>query len=241
MEALAIQEQESGSSALEYTTEVLRKIKINKSNIYAKQAKDAYDAGNYEQAITLSTQSIQELSDNTTAYFYRGRAYEKQGDLNKMEENFVQCINLTKDDPQAIGINQSVKKSARSAYIKESQKFIQVAQKCTPEQEATKIENLEKALALLRSAEKYDSDANTYYHLALINNGLKKYQEALNAANAGLPLETKNQSNFYFMIGQSYEGLGDIEKACANYKLVRDGSYVKPAGFQRDQVLKCKD
>lgn len=239
-ETMALQEQEKGVIG-DYATEVLRKIKANKSAIFAKQAKDAYEAAQYDSVIMLATQALQEKPDNTTAFFYRGRAYEKKGDLAKMEEDFSQCINLTRDNPKEVNITESVKKSARSAYIKESQQYIQIAQKCSPEEETKKIENLELALSLLKKAELYDSDANTYYHLALVNNGLKKYQDALNAANAGLPMETKNQSNFYFMIGQAYEGLGNIDKACENYKLVREGGFVKPAGFQRDQVIKCKD
>lgn len=238
---LAAREQLRGAISEQDKTEMIDKINNQKALIYAKKAKDMYDAENYDETIKIAEQSLSFDKENITAYFYTGRAFEKKNDLEKMEENFIKCIELTKNEPKQAYLGENVKKIARSAYIKEAQSYIKEGQKQPIDKEAEKKQQLEQAYALLKKVEYYGMDANTYFYLSLVDNNLKQYDEALDAATKGLALEEKNKSNFYFMIGMAHEGLGNSTEACNNYKLVTDGGYVKPAIYQREQVLKCKN
>ncbi|MDD4848109.1 MAG: hypothetical protein PHR53_05025 [Bacteroidales bacterium] len=238
---LAESECQREAITIESKNEMIESIKSKKSSIYAKQAKDQYNLKVYDEVIRLADLALSFNPENITALFYKGRSYEKQGNLELMEDNFTKCIALTSNNPKEAAVAENVKKSARSAYIKAAQAFIQAGQKLSADQENEKTAQLEKAFEMLQKVEFYGMDANAYYHLALVNNGLKKFQAALDAANTGLPLETKNKSNFYYMIGMAYEGLDNTTEACKNYKLVTDGGYVKPAIYQREQVLKCEN
>lgn len=238
---LADREVKRGAITEQDKIDLNAKINNQKSSIYAKKAKDKYDEGNYDETITIATHALTFDDNNPTAYFYIGRAYEKKEDLVKMEENYKKCIELTKNDSKQAYIGENVKKMARSAYIKAAQVYIKEGQKLPIDKEAEKKIQLEQAYTMLKKVEYYGMDANTYYYLSLVDNNLKNYQEALDAATKGLALEQKNKSNFYFMIGMAYEGLGNVTEACNNYKLVTEGGYVKPAIYQREQVLKCKN
>ncbi len=65
------------------------------------QARSLANAGQYQQAITVYSRSINLLPNNADAYLGRGYAYEKLGEYEKALSDYSQVIALKPTDPQA--------------------------------------------------------------------------------------------------------------------------------------------
>ena len=93
---------------------------------------------------------------------------------------------------------------------------------------------------LLASQEYNNTDASSFYYLALAYNELSQYDEAIAAATKALELQPENTSDIYFELGKSYEKKGDNATSCDYYKKVTAGNNVAAAKYQIEQVLKCQ-
>ena len=67
----------------------------------ADQGQMYADAGQYQQAITAYSRSINLLPGNADAYLGRGYVYEKMGEYEKALSDYTQVIALKPTDPQA--------------------------------------------------------------------------------------------------------------------------------------------
>lgn len=96
------------------------------------------------------------------------------------------------------------------------------------------------AADMLAKSVSYNEDAKAYNYLGIAYNGLKKWDEAIDALNKAIALETKDKSDLYFQLGTALQGKGDNAGACDAFKKVTTGPNVKGAEYQMKQVLKCQ-
>ncbi len=107
--------------------------------------------------------------------------------------------------------------------------------------EALKKMNYTDALKYLNLSMDYGiADADTYYYLALANNGLKKWDDAVSTASKAIEIKEGGKSDIYFVLGKALEGKADNVAACDAYKKVTDGPNLNAAKYQIEHVLKCK-
>jgi tetratricopeptide (TPR) repeat protein len=159
------------------------------------------------------------------AYYGLGLVYKKKENLPLMKENLDMAISGAGDDVKLIG---NAKDAATSAFQKAGALQLQSGKY------AAAIENL------LASQEYDTAEPRTYYYLAIANNGLSKWDDAITAANKALELQTEDKSDIYFELAKAQENKGDKANACANYKNVTTGNNVEAAKYQITQVLKCQ-
>ena len=79
--------------------------------------------------------------------------------------------------------------------------------------------------------------------LASSDNGLKKYDEAIEAAKAGIAMEEQTDlklARYYCEIAKAYEGKKDIANACTYYKKSAFGSFAAYSNDKIKNTLKCQ-
>ncbi len=101
---------------------------------------------------------------------------------------------------------------------------------------ANSANKLNDAIELLNKALVYGEDKDVYYYLSDVYNKQKKYNEAINAAEKGLALETGNaeaKAKFYYSLGVAQLGKGLKDEACESFKNAMYGQFVQAAKAQR--------
>lgn len=154
-------------------------------------------------------------------------AYKDKGDLNLMLQNADKTISLTEGKAKAVKYRDKAKKLAATELFNTG---------------ALEIKNdpAQAVLHLRHSLDYTEPSANTYYYLAIANNSLKKYTDAIENANKALELKEGDKSDIYFQLGQAQEGNGDTAAACDSYKKVTSGSNVESAKYKIDVEFKCR-
>jgi len=152
----------------------------------SSQGSKLLDAGKYEEAIEKFTEAISEDQSNPTFYYYRGAAFEKNGNMDKAFEDYQKAVELKPDFILPI---------SRTGRI------------------YAKKKDFEKAIELYKKAvELGDQDTTTYYNygVCLLNLGNKK--EAKDIFERLLSLD-ENYSDAYYYLGIIYIGLSEAAKA----------------------------
>ena len=198
--------------------------------LYYAKGNDLYKKNKYQEALASFQQSAEMAPDYSRAYWGMGLAYNKMGETMKMDEAFGKALELAQaegDDKMANKISSTGKKLLQG-------------------EGATKLQTQEwaKAIELIDASLKYDADdKDSFYYLALANNGLGKYDEAMAAASRGLELSAgegdEYKAKFYYELGNAYKGKGDSAQACEAYTNARHGRFVESANYELTTVLKC--
>jgi len=201
----------------------LVRLYTNKGNTLLKAEKTDSALINLDNALKLDP-------EYSKALFTKGQVYKKKGDNAKMQENMELAIAsaakandtvTVKAAKNAIGL--SLYQDGKAAFTKKT---------------------YAEAVTKLNSALSYDySSKELYYILASSNNSLKKFDEAIAAANTGLAMEEQTNdkmARFYYEIAKAYEGKKDTPNACANYKKSAFGTFASSANYQMKTVLKCQ-
>jgi tetratricopeptide (TPR) repeat protein len=179
----------------------------------------------FDQAIEKYNKSLEYKPGYYKAYYGMGLVYKKQENLPLMKEALDKAITMAGDDAKTIG---NAKDAAASAYQKAGAVALQASKY------SAAIENLTASL------EYNNAEPRTFFYLAIANNGLKNWDDAITAANKALELQTEDKSDIYFELGKSNEGKADPTAACDFYKKVTGGNNVAAAKYQMETVLKCK-
>jgi len=178
-----------------------------------------------DQAIEKYNKALSYKPGYYKAYYGLGLVYKKQENLPLMKEALDKVIATAGSDTTYIG---KAKEAATSAFQKAGALSLQ----------ANKYNDAVESLT--GSLEYNNTEPRTYFYLAIANNGLSKWDDAITAANKALELQTEDKSDIYFELGKSSEGKGDPSAACNFYKKVTGGNNVPAAKYQIEQVLKCK-
>ncbi len=157
-----------------------------------------------------------------------GLAYSKLKKFNEMDIAFTAALKAAEADPK---MTSKINSKGKKVFQAEGAGKLQA-------------QAWDDALKYLNSSLKYDdSDKDTYYYLALANNGKKNWDEALKATQKGLDLsKDENQeykAKFYYEMGNAYKGKGVNDKACEAYANASHGRFVESANYELKTVLKC--
>jgi len=195
--------------------------------VYISKASAAFTEKQYDETISFADEVLKTDNNSEAAYLWRGRAYKEKGDLNKMKTDLDKCMELTKDDEQKATTYSNAAKIAGAAYMSAGT-------------DAIKNKKYADAVSHLETATSYpETNANTYYYLAMAYNALSKWNDAVTAADKALTMDLKDPSATYLELGKAYEGLGKKTEACTAYKKVTTEQYKKVADYQMQTVLKC--
>jgi len=198
--------------------------------LYTSKGSTLYKADKADSAIICLDKALIYDPTYNKALFTKGQVYKKKGDNVKMLENMELAItSATKTNDTIIVkaaknmLGSSLNQEGIAAYNKKA---------------------YSEAVTKLNSALGYGfKTKDLYYVLASSNNSMKKYDEAIEAATAGLPMEEQTSAKlarYYCEIAKAYEGKKDIGNACANYKKAAYGSFVQFANGKIKNELKCQ-
>ncbi len=170
----------------------------------------------------------QAVNPNCVISFYgESVAYKDMGDMEKMMASADKAIELGSQSPKMNKYSQKAKTVAAKALLAEATKELQK-------------ERADVAIKYFNESFKYKAgDADTYFYMAIAYNKLKKYDDAIIAANKAIEMKQDNKSDVYFQLGLAYEGKGETAKACSAFKKVTSGDNVEAAKYEMTQKLKC--
>jgi tetratricopeptide (TPR) repeat protein len=198
--------------------------------LYTVKGSTLLKAEKADSAILFLDKALKLNPEYCKALFTKGQAFKKKGDNVKMAETMELAITC------AAKTNDTVIVKAAKTMIGSNLN-----------QEGTAAYNKKlytEAVTKLNSALTYGyKTKDLYYVLASSNNGLKKYDEAIEAANAGIVMEEQTDlklARYYCEVAKAYEGKKDIANACTYYKKSAFGSFAAFANDKIKNTLKCQ-
>ena len=201
----------------------LVKLYTNKGNVLLK-------ADSADKALVYLDKALGFDPQYSKALFTKGQAFKKKGDNVKMQESMEMAIASAAKSNDTVTIKAAKSAIANNLYQDGKAAFQKKA--------------YADAVTKLNGALSYDlKNKELYYLLAASNNNLKKFDEAIEAANTGLVMEEQTNdkmARFYYEIAKAYEGKKDNANACANYKKAAFGTFKQSADYQIKTVLKCQ-
>jgi tetratricopeptide (TPR) repeat protein len=208
----------------------VEKAKATIPKLYYSKGASAYKEDKYEEALANYQKAIDNNPDYSRAFYGMAITYNKLGDTPKMRDSFETALKLAEADNDDKMITQ-IKKNGKKLFLANGQKGLQA-------------QDWDKALTCLNASLSFDdASPDTYYYIALANNGLKQYTKAVEAADKGLAMSTDQnddyKAKFYYELGNAYKGQGQNSKACEAYKNAKHGSFSENANYEITQVLKC--
>lgn len=224
----AVAEFQKTSKQAEITGDVKTKEKSDEfiPKVYSSQGLGMVSAKEYDKAIEVFNKALQSKGECVNAYFGLGLAYKEKDMIPESVENFKLALKNGENNAGAAKTVEKVKDAAQKMLEANAGKELQ-------------LEHAEKAIGYLNQAIEFgNSSANIYFMLTVASNKLKKYDEAIAAAQQGLTLGG-DANNLNFELGKAYEGKGDKDNACKSYKAVTGGANLKAAQYQAKDVLKC--
>lgn len=201
----------------------LVKLYTNKGNILLKAEKA-------DSAILFLDKALKLDPAYSKALYAKGQAYKKKGDNVKMQENMELTIAAAAKTNDTTTIKVAKNAIATSLYTEGKTAFTK--------------KSYSEAVTKLNNALSFDyKSKELYYLLATANNNLKKFDEAIEAANLGMVMEDQapdKLARFYYEVAKAFEGKKDVGNACANYKKSAVGTFKASAEYQMKTVLKCQ-
>lgn len=201
----------------------LVKLYTNKGNILLK-------AENADEALVNLDKALKFDPEYSKALFTKGLAYKKKGDNVKLQENMELAIASASKTNDTITVKAAKNAIGTALYQDGKTAFTKKA--------------YAEAVTKLNSAITYDyKNKELFYLLASSSNSLKKFEDAIQAANTGLAMEeqtNEKMARFYYELAKAYEGMRNTAEACANYKKSAFGTFKSSADYQMKTVLKCQ-
>jgi len=199
---------------------LIPKIYSLKGNSFLKQKK-------YDDALATYQEALQFNPNCILSFYGQGLVYKDEGDMTKMTESLDKVIQLASENPKMAKYAGKAKKAASLGLLAEATKELQK-------------EHADVAIKYFNESLKYEpADGETYFYMAIAYNKLKKYDDAITAANKALEMKQDDKSDVYFQLGLAYEGKGDTANACSAFKKVTTGDNVEAAKYEMTQKLKC--
>jgi len=227
----AIELTEKASEFAASTSNMTSEEKANQlvAQLYNVKGKMVYKQKNLDEAVDYFKKAIAKDSSYSEAYFLIGVVYKKQDKDEAFKEVMLKGKKVADKNNDRKVYSKIVKIGKTHYYNKAIKK--------------QKANNMEGAKKNLVTSLLFDEEfENAYYLLSLVNNELKKYDEAITAAEKALELNNgtdTDKAKIYFELGRAYQGKDNKEKACEAYKDAMYGAYTKSSEYQRNEILKC--
>lgn len=198
--------------------------------LYYSQGNTFYKDEDYEIALASFKKAGEIAPDYSRAFYGMGLAYNKMGETKNMKTSFEKALELANadgDDKMEDKIRKTAKKLLQTSGAKKLQ-----------------AQDWEAALVCLDASLSFDPEnADTYYYMALANNGLSKFDAAETAAKKGLEMSSEKnveyKAKFFYELGNALKGKGQNTQACDAYKNAKYGRFTESAEYELTQVLKC--
>lgn len=223
--------EKSLALAKQYDDEViLTKSKEVLVKAYTFYGNDLVQIDSLDKALTMFDNALKYDPEYSKALFTKGLVYKKKGNNDKMLEYMELAITSAAKTDDTVLIQAAKNYVGYDAYKKGLAAY---NKRLYP----AAVSELNKALAYNFKTK------DLYYVLAVSNNILKKYDEAIEAANAGLTMDEQTDlkmARYYCEIAKAYEGKKDVANACANYKKSVFGGTAAFANDKLKNVLKCQ-
>lgn len=185
--------------------------------------------GNSEEAIKNYEKVLELDKRNERAFFYLASAYTQLGNFEKVFENYDNAIKFDQTGPKKIAKNSS--KRATNILLKQGQNAYK------EKQWDVAIEKFEKSFVYS------PEDVMVAYLIAEANFKNGNNTEAIAAAERTLEWEKGGdvaKAKVYFLLGQIYQKMNNVDKACEAYKSAAYGEFKPNADYRMLHVLKCK-
>ena len=201
-------------------------IKGKSSNLipqlYRAKGVGEYNAEKYDAALVSFEKVLKYDPNLASIYLTQFKIYSKQNKTDLMKTAMDSAIVVGKRTNDVKTVEQALLIEANNAYEKK---------------------DFPKVISLLNDATTYTQDnSEIYYLLALSQNKLSKWEEAIESAEKGLSVEENNadkKARFYFEMGTAQAGKGASDAACASFKKAAVGPFAESANYQIKTVLKC--
>jgi len=198
--------------------------------LYASKGSQLMKSDSMDKAIAYFDKALRLDPEYGKALYAKGMVYKKKGDNAKLIEYMEKAIaSATKNNDTLL--MKSAKNAIGTVFSKEG---VDAFNKKLYTEAVTKLNN-----ALTYGFKSKD----LYYALASSNNVIKKFDEAIEAANAGMAMDEQTNeklARYFCEIAKAYEGKKDIPNACANYKKSVYGPFAAFANDKIKNVLKCQ-
>ncbi len=199
---------------------VIAKIYSSKGLSLIKQKKLDDALGAFQEARVTNPKCV-------ISFYGESIAFKDKGDMEKMMASADKAIEYGTENSKMIKYAAKAKTVASKALLSEATKELQK-------------EHAQTAVNYFNESFKYKpGDAEAYFYLAIAYNKLKKYDDAINAANKALAMKQDDKSDIYFQLGLAYKGKGETAKACSSFKKVTTGDNVAAAKYEITEKLKC--
>jgi tetratricopeptide (TPR) repeat protein len=200
------------------------------AKLYFNKGANMQKADNSDSAILFLDKSLKIEPDQAKAMYYKGLAYKKKGDNLRMMEN----MNLAVASASKVNDTVTVKAAKKIIGSNFYQEGVASYNKKTYADAVTKLNS---------ALENGYKTKDLYFVLAVSQNNLKKYDEAIEAANAGMAMDeqtNEKMARYNCEIAKGYEGKKDNANACAYYKKSTFGATAAFANDKIKNVLKCQ-
>lgn len=208
--------------------EKIEKVQAQVPKIYFAKGLDQFKAEDIDGALASMNKATELDPEYTKAFYTKGLIYKKKDDAVNMQTALDKAIELADKEGDTV-TSEKAKESMAGSLLVSANKAL-TAKKYA---DAIKLANSSLNYSTTRS--------NTYLILVLSYNATSKFDQAIEAGNKGLELESKpeKQADFYFQLGKAYEGKKDNANACASFKKVTAGPNKAAADYEIKTVLKC--
>jgi tetratricopeptide (TPR) repeat protein len=198
--------------------------------LYYSQGTSYYSAEKYNEALESFDKSAKLAPDYSRAYWGMALVYNKTDDTEKMKESFSKALVLAEAEGDT-EMAQKIRTNASKLLQSEGAKKLQA-------------KDWPAALMCLNATTEFEPDnAETYYYIALANNGLKKYDDAIAATDKGLEVAAGENADFkakfYYEKGNALKAQGNNDAACEAYNNAKYGQFAQNAEYEINTVLKC--
>jgi tetratricopeptide (TPR) repeat protein len=196
--------------------------------VYSTKGSAYFSSNENDKAISAFDSALAINPDHLPSIFNKALIYNKLGDSQK----FGETIDLYIEKIRASGDTSKIAQPKKLALD-----YYRIAGG-----KANQANNLNDAITLLKTANKYGADKNLYYQFASVYNKQKKFSNAEESAQKGLDLETGDvdaKAKFYYELGTAQAGLGKTADACESLKNAMYGPFLQAAKAQRTN-MKCQ-
>ena len=196
---------------------------INTQGSVALAAKD------YDGALGYFNKVIEREARYAKAYLGKVLVYDEMKDYASMEEAAKKGIEAAKASRDS-KTSEDISKKVRGTFFNNAQ-------------ESMKNKEYSSAIDYLsRSIDFGNLNADTYYQLGLAQEGVGKWNDAIDSFTEALEYEAggdADKAKIYFEMGKSYQSISDTANACASYKKALFGEFAEAAKYQIETVLQC--
>jgi tetratricopeptide (TPR) repeat protein len=198
--------------------------------LYYQRAGNKYDNDDFKGALEDYNKAIELNPEYDKAFYMKSLVCKKLDD----EEGFLES---TRKAIESAGNNnnESVVSKAKESG---SKYFLMKGD------EAKSAQKYAEAKEYINRAIEFDSESPVaYYLLALVDNQLNNYDNAIEAANKALTYEDnvpEEKARIYYELANALKEKGENGKACDAYRKAAYGAYKEAAEYQIKYVLECE-